>query len=134
MMCCRIAPKLSTNPIFTYHNRRSIDGTAPPLTHLSMTPLALRHACRTGEFDGPTSGHAAGFVQGNLAVLPAALARDFREFCRRNPKPCPVIGVSEPGNPHLAALGADLDIRTDLPRYCVWKNGELIDQPADITS
>lgn len=99
-----------------------------------MTPLALRHACRTGAFDAPTSGHASGFVQGNLAILPASLAQDFREFCRRNPKPCPVVGVSEAGNPHLPELGADLDIRTDVPRYCVWKNGELIDQPTDITS
>lgn len=99
-----------------------------------MTPLALRHACRTGAFDGPTSGHASGFVQGNLAILPAPLAEDFREFCRRNPKPCPVVGVSQAGNPRLPELGADLDIRTDLPRYCVWKNGALIDQPADITS
>lgn len=99
-----------------------------------MTPLALRHACRTGGFDAPTSGHASGFVQGNLAILPASLAKDFREFCRRNPKPCPVVGISEAGNPHLPTLGADLDIRTDLPRYCVWKNGELIDQPTDVTS
>lgn len=73
-------------------------------------------------------------MQGNLAILPAPLAKDFREFCRRNPKPCPVVGISDEGNPYLAELGADLDIRTDLPRYRVWKNGELTDEPADITS
>ena len=73
-------------------------------------------------------------MQGNLAILPAPLAKDFREFCRRNPKPCPVVGTSDEGSPYLAELGADLDIRTDLPRYRVWRNGELIDEPADITS
>ena len=99
-----------------------------------LTPVALRHACRTGAFDGPTSGYAPGFAQGNLAILPARLAQDFHAFCRRNPKPCPILGVSEPGDPQIKDLGADLDIRTDLPRYCVWKNGELVDQPADISA
>jgi uncharacterized protein YcsI (UPF0317 family) len=99
-----------------------------------MTPLALRHACRTGDFDGPTSGQAPGFVQGNLAILPASFAKDFEEFCRRNPKPCPVVAISQVGSPTMPALGADLDLRTDLPRYCVWKHGALIDQPADIIS
>ena len=97
------------------------------------TSLAVRQACRSGAFDGPTSGHAPGFAQGNLAILPKHLAEDFHEFCRRNPKPCPILGVAEVGASRIPALGADLDLRTDLPRYCVWKDGELIDQPTDIS-
>ena len=96
--------------------------------------LAARDAIRSGGFTGPTSGLAPGYVQGNLAILPKALAADFLRFCQLNPKPCPVIGMSEPGDPGVPALGEDLDIRTDLPRYRVWRNGELVDEPADIRS
>lgn len=94
--------------------------------------LAARLACRDGSFTGHTGGLAPGFVQGNLAILPKALADDFLRFCQFNPKPCPVIGLSEPGNPRVPALGLDLDIRTDLPRYRVWRDGALIDEPTDI--
>ena len=76
---------------------------------------------------------ATGYVQGNLAILPADLAADFLRFCQLNPKPCPLIGVSAPGDPRLPELGADLDIRTDLPRYRVWRDGELVDEPYEIT-
>ncbi|MCA0200407.1 MAG: putative hydro-lyase [Proteobacteria bacterium] len=97
-------------------------------------PLSVRQACRTGGFDGPTSGQAPGFAQGNLAILPADLAKDFLAFCRANPKPCPILGVSERGDPHIPELGADLDIRTDLPRYRVWKKGELVDEPTNVAT
>lgn len=96
------------------------------------TGLAARLAARRGALTGHTVGAAPGYVQGNLAVLPAALAADFLRFCQRNPKPCPVIGLSEPGDPRIPALGADLDIRTDVPRYRVWRDGSLVDEPADI--
>ncbi|MBN8938074.1 MAG: putative hydro-lyase [Rhizobiales bacterium] len=97
-------------------------------------PVAVRHAARDGRLTGQTAGLARGHVQGNLAILPRDLAADFLRFCTLNPKPCPVIGMSEPGNPAIPALGADLDIRTDLPRYRVWRRGELIDEPTDIRS
>ena len=93
---------------------------------------AARLAIRRNQHAGPTSGLAPGFVQANLAILPQALAQDFLEFCQRNPKPCPVIGISAPGDPRVPALGEDLDIRTDLPRYRVWRNGTLIDEPTDV--
>jgi uncharacterized protein YcsI (UPF0317 family) len=93
---------------------------------------SVRLACRAGAFDGQTSGLAKGFVQGNLVVLPRELAGDFLRFCHLNPKPCPVIGLSEPGSPRVPALGADLDLRTDLPRYRVWRAGELVDEPAEV--
>jgi uncharacterized protein YcsI (UPF0317 family) len=87
---------------------------------------------RKGTFTGPTSGLAPGNVQANLVILPKALAHDFLRFAQANPKPCPVLAVSEAGDPHFPTLGADLDIRTDLPRYRVWRNGELIAEPADL--
>lgn len=98
------------------------------------TGAEARRAVREGRFIGQTSSLAPGFVQGNLAILPQALAGDFLRFCQRNPKPCPIIGMTEPGDPRLPDLGADLDLRTDLPRYRVWHNGELVDEPTDILS
>jgi uncharacterized protein YcsI (UPF0317 family) len=94
--------------------------------------LAARLAIRRGEHSGPTSGAAPGFVQANLAILPKALAEDFLRFCQLNPKPCPVIGVSAPGDWRIPALAEDLDIRTDLPRYRVWRDGALVDEPTDL--
>jgi uncharacterized protein YcsI (UPF0317 family) len=96
--------------------------------------LAVRHAARSGALDAPTSGLAYGYVQGNLTILPRDCAEDFLRFCQANPKPCPLLGVSEPGDPALPALGADLDIRTDIPRYRVWRDGTLVDEPRDIKS
>jgi uncharacterized protein YcsI (UPF0317 family) len=88
---------------------------------------------RGGDFSGPTAGLAPGNVQANLVVLPQALAADFLRFAQANPKPCPVLAVSEPGDPRLPALGEDLDIRTDLPRYRIWRRGELVAEPVDIS-
>jgi uncharacterized protein YcsI (UPF0317 family) len=91
-----------------------------------------RMRIRAGEFLGPTAGLAPGNVQANLVILPQALAHDFLRFAQANPKPCPVLAVSEPGDPRLPALGEDLDIRTDLPKYRVWRRGELVEEPADV--
>jgi len=88
-------------------------------------PAALRQAVRAGRHRGQTAGQAPGFVQGNLAILPRDLAGDFLRFCQANPKPCPVIGMGEPGDPTLPRLGADIDIRTDVPGYCVFRDGTL---------
>ena len=96
------------------------------------TGLAVRLACRGGAWRGATAGLAKGHVQGNLVVLEASLAEEFLEFCRRNPKPCPVIGRSAPGDPRIPALGADLDIRADLPRYRLWKSGALVEEVTEI--
>ena len=87
---------------------------------------------RSGDFSGPTAGLAAGNVQANLVILPKVLAHDFLRFAQANPKPCPVLAVSEPGDPGLPSLGEDLDIRTDLPKYRVWRHGELLEEPLDI--
>ena len=89
------------------------------------TPLAVRLGARAHGFTGQTAGLAPGFVQGNLVVLPTDCADDFLRFCQRNPKPCPLIAVSEPGEPHISSLGEDVDVRTDLPSYRIWRDGLL---------
>jgi uncharacterized protein YcsI (UPF0317 family) len=96
------------------------------------TGRAARLAIRRNQHAGPTSGLAPGFVQANLAILPQALAQGFLQFCQLNPKPCPLLGISAPGDPRIPALADDLDIRTDLPRYRVWRDGALVDEPSDI--
>ncbi len=92
----------------------------------------LRASIRAGRFAAQTSGQCRGHVQGNVVILPADDAADFLRFATLNPKPCPVIGLSEPGSPSLPSLGADIDIRTDVPRYRIWRDGVLTDEPTDI--
>jgi uncharacterized protein YcsI (UPF0317 family) len=103
-----------------------------PPSVVAQTGHAARLAIRRGDHTGPTSGLAPGYVQGNLAILPDALARDFLRFCQLNPKPCPLLASSSPGDWRLPALADDLDIRTDLPRYRVWLDGRIVDEPTDI--
>lgn len=90
-----------------------------------------RAIIRAGDYTGHTAGIAPSFVQGNLCILPREMATEFAAFCQRNPKPCPLIGMGAPGDPALPDLG-DIDIRTDVPRYRVFKDGTLIDEPTDI--
>src|SRR3954469_8711992 len=110
-------------------NLRSAMPAAPQRqsSDVPQTGEDARRAIRNGQWTGPTSGMAPGYVQGNLAILPASLASDFLRFCQLNPKPCPVLAAGQPGDPHLPSLGADLDIRTDLGRYKVFRDGELVD-------
>ncbi len=103
-----------------------------PTRDVPLTGEDARRAIRNGQWTGPTSGLAPGYVQGNLAILPNALASDFMRFCQLNPKPCPLLAAGAPGDWRLPSLGADLDIRTDLCRYKVFRNGELIDEPTDL--
>jgi uncharacterized protein YcsI (UPF0317 family) len=88
---------------------------------------------RTGAHTGPTSGLAPGYAQANLVILPEADALDFLRFCVRNPKPCPVLEVTDTGSPHPSTLSPDADLRTDLPRYRVFENGSPVDDPTDIS-
>src|SRR4029079_19166780 len=93
--------------------------------------VAAPHARRSGKAR-TTAGVANGYVQGNLAILPEKLAASFHRFCQLNPKPCPIIGMSDVRDPRIPALGIDLDIRTDVPRYRVWRDGEVVEEPTDI--
>lgn len=95
-------------------------------------PREVRLAIRRRRHTGHTAGLAPGHVQGNLCILPREYADEFREFCERNPKPCPLIGMSAPGDPRIPALGADLDIRTDVPKYRVYEHGVLKEEAADL--
>jgi uncharacterized protein YcsI (UPF0317 family) len=97
------------------------------------TGADVRRACRDGRLAGPTPGLALGFVQANLVVLPRDWAFDFLLFCHRNPKPCPLLDVTEPGDPEPRHVAPGADLRTDLPAYRVWRDGELTDEPSDVT-
>ena len=92
----------------------------------------VRGQARSGRLTGPTCGLASGYLQANLVIVPADAAFDFLRFCQRNPKPCPILDVTEPGvwEPRRLARGADL--RTDLPRYRVYRRGVLVEEPTDI--
>ena len=98
-----------------------------------LPSLQARLDCRAG-MATTTAGVANGYVQGNLAILPEKFASAFHRFCQLNPKPCPIIGMSDVGDPRIPALGLDLDIRTDVPRYRVWRDGEVVEEPTDIMS
>ncbi len=98
------------------------------------TGLALRQAVREGRFSGDTAGKAPGLLQGNLAILPKALAHDFLLFCQRNPKPCPIIGIGEAGEVALPDLGQDIDIRTDVPAYRIFRPGQAPERVDDLNS
>ncbi|MGI9419496.1 MAG: putative hydro-lyase [Geminicoccaceae bacterium] len=97
-----------------------------------MKTPTIREAIRAGRFTDPTAGQASGHMQANLVVLPKRYAEDFETFCTRNPRPCPLLAVSAPGDPRLPALGPDIDIRTDVPGYRIWEDGEVVAEVADI--
>jgi len=94
-------------------------------------PREARAIFRKGDYARQTAGIAPRYVQGNVCIVPKEFALDFASFCQHNPKPCPLIGTASPGDPTLPDLG-EIDIRTDLPRYCVFKNGKLVDEPTDV--
>jgi uncharacterized protein YcsI (UPF0317 family) len=96
-----------------------------------MHPRELRRLIRAGRWTGGTEGLARGYAQANLIMLPKAVALEFLIFCQRNPKPCPIVEVSDPGSPLITQV-AEADLRTDLPQYSVYRDGKLIDQPTDV--
>ncbi len=98
----------------------------------SLTPAQLRQRIRNGEHRDHTSGFAPGFVQCNIVILPSDWANDFLRFCQLNPKPCPLVATSNaPGDPRLPLLG-DIDIRTDVPSYRVFRDGRFCEERDDI--
>lgn len=93
-----------------------------------VSPQAARRMVRAGDHVGHTAGLARGFLQGNVVIIPRSHALAFATYCHRNPKPCPLLAIGDPGDPTLAPLGADIDIRTDVPRYNVYRDGALAEQ------
>jgi len=92
----------------------------------------VRELSRAGEFTGPTAGAASEYVQANLVILPQAWAADFERFCKLNPKPCPLLEVTEPGSYEAKRIASGSDLRTDLPAYRVYLNGELVERCTSI--
>ncbi|MGE6376851.1 putative hydro-lyase [Peribacillus muralis] len=97
------------------------------------TPSELRSMIRKDELIKATAGMANGYAQANLAILKKEHAFDFLLFCQRNPKSCPLLDVTEIGSPIPAFAAPDGDIRTDIPKYRVYKYGELVDEVTDIS-
>lgn len=92
----------------------------------------VRQHVRQRKWTGPTPGLALGHVQANLVVVPRPLAFDFLLFCQRNPRPCPVLDVTEPGDPEPRRIAPGADLRTDLPRYCLYRDGRLAAEYDDV--
>ena len=101
---------------------------------IGAPPTEVRAAIRRGAYAGHTAGLAAGYLQCNLAILPERYALDFLRFCQRNPKPCPVVGVGDTGDPQMRTLGRDIDIRTDVSKYRVFRDGALSEEVTDISN
>ncbi|MCO6361268.1 putative hydro-lyase [Paracoccus sp. 08] len=97
-----------------------------------MTPQQARLAARQGPAR-PTSGQAPGFTQCNMISLPRDWAWDFLLFAQRNPKPCPVLDVTDPGS-HRTVMAPDADLRTDIPLYRIWRDGVLTEEVTDATA
>ncbi|WP_053960704.1 putative hydro-lyase [Sulfobacillus thermosulfidooxidans] len=98
----------------------------------SLTAVEARDLIRKGSFNGPTSGMALGYVQANLVILPKHLADDFYEFCQKNPAPMPVLDRCEPGDFIPRTVAPTADLRTDLPRYRVYRKGVCTEEPTDL--
>lgn len=99
---------------------------------VQLSPYQLRQQIRSGQFNSQTSGLAQGYVQCNMAILPQSWAAEFLLFCQRNAKACPLVAVSEPGQFLMPDLGKDVDLRSDVPAYRVFRYGELIEEVQDI--
>src|SRR5262249_53019958 len=98
----------------------------------NLSGRAVRELARAGERRGMPAGVALGYVQANLVILPREQAFDFLLFCQRNPKPCPLLDVTEAGDPEPKLCAHGADVCTDLPRYCVYRQGTLAGEPTDI--
>jgi len=92
----------------------------------------VRLRIRAGDWTGPTADLAPGYVQANLVVLPEVDALDFERFCRANPQALPLLDITAPGSPVPARVAPTADLRLDLPRYRVYRNGALEEEPTDI--
>ena len=101
---------------------------------LSATPVEARRLIRSGAYDAPTSGLCPGYAQANLIILPKEQAYDFLLFAQRNPKPCPLLEVTEVGAREATICATDCDIATDFPKYRIYRHGELVEEVADVSA
>lgn len=96
------------------------------------SPAYWRHEIRAGRWRRPTAGLAAGYAQANLVVVPRDHAQDFQLFCHLNPKPCPLLDVTRPGDPIPRTAAPEADLRTDLPGYRVYIDGEMVAEQTNL--
>ncbi|WP_095448848.1 putative hydro-lyase [Ochrobactrum quorumnocens] len=108
--------------------------TMPIIRSIYDNAHSARLASRKGELTTSTSGVAPGYQQGNLVILPKKDAEDFLRFCVLNPKPAPILDVSEPGDVSLARLGSEIDIRFDVPKYRIFRDGIHAETVSDLSS
>jgi uncharacterized protein YcsI (UPF0317 family) len=94
----------------------------------------VRAIIREGRWTAPTSGLSLGHAQANMIVLPKDWAYDFLLYATRNPRACPILDVTEAGDPEPKLIAPGADVRTDLPKYRIWRDGELTGEPTDIIS
>ena len=99
----------------------------------NSTLAEVRTEIRAGRYTAHTAGLGRGSLQANLVIMPEEFAFDFMRYCQRNPKPCPITGVSDTGNPMMFTMGNDIDIRTDVPAYNIYRNGLLDISVTNIT-
>lgn len=103
------------------------------MDYTNAKPIDVRRLIRKGEITVPTSGMCAGYAQANLAIMPRDIAYDFLLFTQRNPKPCPILEVTDAGEKYLKDIAEDCNIFTDFPKYRIYKKGELVDECTDVT-
>ncbi|HMO35712.1 MAG TPA: putative hydro-lyase [Gemmatales bacterium] len=102
------------------------------MVNSQSTAEEVRLACRQDAWQQPTSGLGLGYVQANLVILPREYAFDFLLFCVRNPKPCPLLAVTDPGQWEPVEIAPGADLRTDLPRYVVYRDGVKVEEPTSL--
>jgi uncharacterized protein YcsI (UPF0317 family) len=100
----------------------------------NLTPAEVRARIARAELTGNTAALCPGYAQANLVILPRDWAFDFLLFCQRNPRPCPLLEVLDPGEPFTRLIAGHADVRSELPRYRVWRQGELVEEPTDVLS
>lgn len=94
----------------------------------------VRQKIRQGKWTGPTAGLAPDYTQANLVILPKKYAYDFLSFCMRNKKSCPLLEVTDPGSPVPKKTAPTADLRTDVPRYRIYREGILTEEVTDLNS
>ena len=99
---------------------------------LALTPQEYRSLVRRGEWTGETHGVCSGYTVTDMVVIPKEYAYDYMVFSHRNPRALSIVDMTEPGSPHPPRLAPDADLRTDLPRYIVYQDGQIVDEPTDI--
>lgn len=99
---------------------------------LEMTPKEYRSLVRRGEWTGHSLNKCRGYAVTDMAIVPRDYAYDYMVFCHRNPETASIVDMTEPGSPHPLRVAPDADLRTDLPRYIVYRDGKIIDEPTDV--